>query len=99
MATRCPSVEYGGVSGKVTPVSGYSWAIEAPDSFSRRSSAPRLTGSVKVPVTAARVPPIVTSACTGNGCLSSCRASMPPTLPSPLVARPLYLPATFQPNT
>lgn len=99
LATRWPSVEYGGVSGSVTPVSGYSCAIEPPDSFRRRSSAPRLAGSVKVPVMAALVPPIDTSACTGKGCFGSCSASMPPTLPSPLVGRFLNLPSTFQPKT
>ncbi|MNS80489.1 hypothetical protein D3C72_1141690 [compost metagenome] len=92
-------MEYGGVSGNVTPVSGYNCAIDAPANFRRRSSAPRLAGSVKVPVTDALVPPMATSAWTGNGCLGSCMASMPPTLPSPWVVRPLNLPSTFQPKT
>ncbi|CFN23595.1 Uncharacterised protein [Bordetella pertussis] len=88
-ATRRPSVEYGGVSGKVTPVRGYRLAIEAPASFRRRSSAPRLMGSVRVPATAIRVEPMATSACTGNGWRASRSASMPPTLPVPSSGRSL----------
>ncbi|KAG1244292.1 hypothetical protein G6F65_021891 [Rhizopus arrhizus] len=97
LAVEILVVEHGAAGvvqlGDQMPVGG------APDSCSRRSSAPRLAGSVKVPVTDALVPPIATSACTGKGCLASCKASIPPTLPSPLVASPLNLPSTFQPNT
>ncbi|MNG06451.1 hypothetical protein D3C84_896920 [compost metagenome] len=89
MATRCPSVEYAGESGRVTPVNGYRLPRLAPESRSRRSRAPRLRGSVRVPASAIRVSVICMSACNGNGRLASCSASRPPILPLPESGWPL----------